>query len=74
MYDYKAQRNDELSLTRGDELLVLIKENDNWWMGELVKSKQQGYFPASYVQDIEGFNETKKSNKTSKPATQPSKI
>ncbi len=51
LYDYTGQRNDELSLCKGDELLVLVRENENWWMGEMVTSKKQGYFPANYVQD-----------------------
>jgi hypothetical protein len=51
LYEYKAQRGDELDLELGDEILVLVKENDNWWMGKLVKNGQEGYFPASYVQE-----------------------
>ena len=51
LYEYKAQRNDELDLSVGDEILVLVKESEHWWMGELVKNKRQGYFPANYVED-----------------------
>lgn len=51
LYDYKAQRNDELDLAKGDELLVLVRENENWWMGEQVKNHMQGYFPANYIID-----------------------
>lgn len=51
LYDYKAQRSDELNLTKGDELFVLVRDSPSWWMGELVKNRQQGYFPASYVQE-----------------------
>ena len=51
LYDYKAQRNDELDLVKGDEILVLVKESESWWMGELVRSKRQGYFPANYVEE-----------------------
>jgi len=48
LYDYQAQRSDELSLTRGDRITVLFKDNDNWWMGELADG-QQGFFPTNYV-------------------------
>ena len=51
LYEYKAQRSDELDLQMGDEILVIIKENDSWWMGQLVRSGRDGYFPASYVQE-----------------------
>ena len=57
LYEYKAQRSDELDLAYGDEVLVLVRENENWWMGELTATRQQGYFPANYVQDKLAFNE-----------------
>lgn len=60
LYDYKSQRSDELDLVKGDEILVLVRENESWWMGELVKSKQQGYFPASYVQEKSTLNDNSK--------------
>ena len=51
LYEYKAQRNDELDLDMGDEILVLVKESEGWWMGQLVKNGREGYFPTSYVQE-----------------------
>jgi len=48
LYDYHAQRSDELSLKRGDHIAVLFKDSDNWWMGELANG-QQGFFPTNYV-------------------------
>ena len=48
LYDYQAQRSDELSLKRGDRVTVLFKDSDNWWMGELADG-QQGFFPTNYV-------------------------
>lgn len=48
LYDYRAQRSDELTLVRGDNILLLHKDNDNWWMGELPDGRQ-GFFPANYV-------------------------
>ena len=58
MYDYRAQRSDELSLFKGDVITVLYKDNDNWWMGELPDG-QQGFFPSSYVAE-EGMFQTDK--------------
>ncbi len=54
LYDYKAQRSDELDLKKGDEIFVLIKDSPNWWMGEMVYTRKQGYFPATYVQTHAG--------------------
>ncbi|XP_041455755.1 jouberin-like isoform X2 [Lytechinus variegatus] len=48
LYNYQAQRSDELSLEVGYEITVLHKDNENWWMGQLANG-QQGYFPANYV-------------------------
>ncbi|KAM9466241.1 jouberin [Clarias gariepinus] len=56
LYDYKANRSDELTLRRGDVIHVLHKDNDNWWFGYLA-SGHRGYFPAAYVADQKGFDE-----------------
>ncbi|XP_061650787.1 jouberin isoform X2 [Phyllopteryx taeniolatus] len=50
LYDYKANRSDELTLRRGDAIRVLYKDNDNWWFGSLADG-QQGYFLVAYVAD-----------------------
>ncbi|XP_062253329.1 jouberin isoform X1 [Platichthys flesus] len=56
LYDYRADRSDELTLRCGDVIHVLYKDNDNWWFGRLVNG-QQGYFPVSYVSDQRDFSE-----------------
>ncbi|KAK3089926.1 hypothetical protein FSP39_007688 [Pinctada imbricata] len=48
LYDYRAQRSDELTIFKGDVISVLYKDSDLWWMGELADG-QQGFFPANYV-------------------------
>ncbi|XP_071837615.1 jouberin-like isoform X2 [Apostichopus japonicus] len=57
LYDYTAQRSDELNIIEGDVIKVLHEDNDNWWMGEL-ENGDQGYFPANYVEDISGTRQT----------------
>ncbi|CAL8284776.1 unnamed protein product [Lota lota] len=56
LYDYSADRSDELTLHRGDVVQVLYKDNHNWWFGRLANG-QQGYFPATYAADEREFNE-----------------
>ncbi|KAM9341563.1 jouberin [Symphorus nematophorus] len=56
LYDYRANRSDELTIHRGDVIQVLYKDNDNWWFGRLANG-QQGYFLASYVADQRDYNE-----------------
>jgi hypothetical protein len=67
IYDYTAQRNDELDFVKGDEILVLVRENENWCLGELLKTRRQGYFPANYVQDKSRFYE-KRENRYQPPS------
>lgn len=50
LYDYNANRSDELTIRRGDVIRVLYKDNENWWFGHL-NNGLQGYFLASYVTD-----------------------
>ncbi|XP_071954394.1 jouberin-like isoform X2 [Antedon mediterranea] len=50
MYDYTAQRSDEVTFTQGSVIKVLHEDNANWWMGEMADGKQ-GYFPANYVME-----------------------
>ncbi|XP_035271774.1 jouberin isoform X2 [Anguilla anguilla] len=56
LYDYSANRSDELTVRRGDVIHVLYKDNDNWWFGRMANG-QQGYFPANYVADERGLEE-----------------
>ncbi|KAM4724374.1 jouberin isoform 2-T2 [Anableps anableps] len=56
IYDYEANRSDELTIRRGDVIQVLYKDNDTWWFGRLVNGLQ-GYFLASYVVDQCEFSE-----------------
>ncbi|KAM5285322.1 jouberin isoform 2-T5 [Hipposideros larvatus] len=48
LYDYTANRSDELTIHRGDIIGVFFKDNEDWWYGSLGKG-QEGYFPANHV-------------------------
>ncbi|XP_045150448.1 jouberin isoform X2 [Echinops telfairi] len=48
LYDYTANRSDELTIHRGDIIRVFFKDNEDWWYGSLGKG-QEGYFPANHV-------------------------
>ncbi|XP_029463759.1 nostrin [Rhinatrema bivittatum] len=50
LYNYDAQRDDELGLQKGDLLVIDSKNDDGWWCGTL-KGKR-GYFPATYVEEL----------------------
>ncbi len=52
MYDYKAEREDELNLVVGDTVTVLKKQEDDWWLGVSTQTGKQGVFPSTFVEEI----------------------
>lgn len=52
LYDYQAQRDDELSFKVGDIIIVTDQSDGEWWKGRLLndKSNTDALFPGNYVQ------------------------
>lgn len=52
LYDYQAQRDDELSFKPGDIIIVTDRSDGEWWKGRLLndKSTTDALFPGNYVQ------------------------
>jgi hypothetical protein len=50
IYDYAAQRDDELALRKGDVLELIEKQPNGWYLGRL--NGQEGVFPGNYVKDM----------------------
>ncbi|CAG9540234.1 unnamed protein product [Cercopithifilaria johnstoni] len=52
LYDYQAQRDDELSFKAGDIIIVTDRNDGEWWKGRLLndKSSVDALFPGNYVQ------------------------
>nr|XP_039271437.1 jouberin-like isoform X1 [Styela clava]XP_039271438.1 jouberin-like isoform X1 [Styela clava] len=61
LFDYQANRSDELTVVRGDVIRVLYKDSANWWFGEKDDGKQ-GYFPSNYVEEQVSTAEIKQSD------------
>ncbi|RMX38295.1 hypothetical protein pdam_00010914 [Pocillopora damicornis] len=49
-YEFRPEEEGELYFKRGDSILVLDKEDANWWKGRNVATGSEGLFPATYVQ------------------------
>uniref|UniRef100_A0A8C9R5Y5 Osteoclast-stimulating factor 1 n=1 Tax=Scleropages formosus TaxID=113540 RepID=A0A8C9R5Y5_SCLFO len=49
-FDYKAQHDDELTITVGDIISNIRKDEGGWWEGEL--AGRRGLFPDNFVREI----------------------
>lgn len=47
-FDYEPENPDELKLTVGDILIVINKEEEGWWEGDL--NGKTGMFPSNFVE------------------------
>ncbi|KAL9706357.1 hypothetical protein quinque_009875 [Culex quinquefasciatus] len=54
---YEATSSEQLSLTRGQLIMIRKKTDSGWWEGELQakgRRRQIGWFPATYVKILQG--------------------
>ncbi|XP_007177959.2 sorbin and SH3 domain-containing protein 2 isoform X7 [Balaenoptera acutorostrata] len=51
-YNFSADTNVELSLRKGDRIILLKRVDQNWYEGKIPGSNRQGIFPVSYVEVI----------------------
>lgn len=50
-FNFEAENPDELPFKKGDILMVLEKNDDGWWKGEL--NGKVGVFPSNYTAPVE---------------------
>ncbi|CAH2083728.1 unnamed protein product [Euphydryas editha] len=59
--NYTATSSEQLSLVKGQLLIVRKKADSGWWEGELQakgRNRQSGWFPASYVKVLQSSGRT----------------
>lgn len=58
LYDYKAGRDDELTLVKHAIITNVNKQQGSgWWKGDY-GGKKQHWFPANYVEEIKDTSQT----------------
>jgi hypothetical protein len=50
LYDFVSQGEDEVSVTAGDEVVILDATNDEWWLVRRQVNGDEGVLPSSYVE------------------------
>lgn len=66
-FDYKAQHDDELTITVGDIITNIKKDDGGWWEGQL--KGRRGLFPDNFVREIK--KDMKKETTANKPPEKP---
>ncbi|NXO15466.1 SH3K1 protein, partial [Oriolus oriolus] len=66
-FDYKAQHDDELTISVGDIITNIKKDDGGWWEGQL--KGRRGLFPDNFVREIK--KDMKKENTANKPPEKP---
>ncbi|XP_029388041.1 sorbin and SH3 domain-containing protein 2 isoform X2 [Mus pahari] len=51
-YNFNADTNVELSLRKGDRIILLKRVDQNWYEGKILGTNRQGIFPVSYVEVV----------------------
>ncbi|KAJ3329189.1 hypothetical protein HDU76_008442 [Blyttiomyces sp. JEL0837] len=51
LYDFNGERDGDLSFRKGDQITILQKNANDWWLGRI--NGVEGVFPANYVQTFQ---------------------
>lgn len=51
-YNFNADTNVELSLRKGDRIILLKRVDQNWYEGKIPGTNRQGIFPVSYIEVV----------------------
>ena len=49
LYDYESSADQDLSLTKGDEIIIVNNQDKYWWQARCVSSGREGYIPSNLL-------------------------
>ncbi|CAK4033640.1 probable Myosin-1 [Lecanosticta acicola] len=52
LYDFQGQTGGELSLSRGEVIVVTKKETNGWWLAERLNKSASGWAPEAYLEEV----------------------
>lgn len=52
LYDYAAQRSDEIQLNAGQLVVLMDASERDWWKVRALDQPRCGFFPASYLAQL----------------------
>ena len=55
LYDCEPRTEEGLSLTKGDEIIVVDNKDNRWWKARCASSGRVGYIPSNYVAPLESI-------------------
>ncbi|KAI9866664.1 MAG: class II myosin [Trichoglossum hirsutum] len=53
LYDFTGQSSDELSIEKGEIVLIIRKEGNGWCLAKKTDSESQGWTPSAYLTEIQ---------------------
>ncbi|KAK9470285.1 P-loop containing nucleoside triphosphate hydrolase protein [Dipodascopsis tothii] len=51
MFDFAAQGSNQLSIAKGDLVLIVHKENNGWWLAKKPGTAVEGWTPSAYLEE-----------------------
>ena len=54
-FAYQARTTEDLSFEKGEKLLVVALQENDWWLARSVKTEREGYIPSNYVAEAESY-------------------
>ncbi|KAF2099628.1 hypothetical protein NA57DRAFT_75130 [Rhizodiscina lignyota] len=52
MYDFAGQTSGELSISKGEVIIITQKETNGWWLAKRSDNSGSGWVPSAYVEEV----------------------